>query len=216
MKPFQNADGGVIMSVREYDIATSTAIKVGQVVKLSGGKVVSAIAAETGAILGIAAENHSGSADPLNPRSNGTKIMVYDSPHLVMQCPAPQVTATGGSATTFVSTSLAAFSDDDLNGGYIKLVAKGSSSTNTDEIGAVREITDHAGSTKTLTVPTGGTICSGDVYEIYPPLGFGKGNLDTNIQKLVLTATASLPLKVVQNKREGNIGLMASSHAFAN
>ena len=216
MKAFQNVDGGVILSVREYDIAAATVITEGQIVKLSGGKVVVAAAAETGAILGVAAETHSGAEDAINPRANGTRILVYDNPHLVMQCKAPQVAATGGSTTTFVSTNLAAFANDDMNGGYIKLVSLGDESTNTDAIGTVREITDHVGADKTLTVAAGGKICAGDVYEIYPPIGFAKGNLDTNIQALVLGATAALPLKVVQNDRNGYIGLMASLHTLAN
>lgn len=216
MKAFQNLDGGVIMSVREYDIAYNTAIKAGQVVALSGGLVVAAAANITTAILGIAAEDHGGAADALNPRANGTKIMVFDSPHLVMRQKAPQLTATGGSITTFVSTSMAAFANDDLNGGFIKLVEKGANSENTDPIGAVREITDHVGADKTLTISSGGKVCSGDVYEIYPPIGFAKGNLDSDRQAVVLTATAALPLQVVQNARDGYLGLMAKLHAFAN
>ena len=59
-------------------------------------------------------------------------------------------------------------------------------------------------------------ICAGDVYEIYPPVGFQKGNLDANGQALVLSATCALALKVVQNHRDGHIGLMAASHSLAN
>lgn len=216
MHVFQNLDGGVTQSVRTYDIASNTVIQKGQVVALSAGKVVAAVAAQTGAVLGIAAESHSGAADAINPRANGTEILVYDSPIAVYQCQAPQVAATGGSATTFVSTALAAFADDDFIGGFIRLVSKGDESTNTDAIGQVRAITDSAGSSKTLTVESGGTICAGDVYEIYPPIGFQKGNLDANGQALVLSATCALALKVVQNHRDGHIGLMAALHSLAN
>ena len=123
--------------------------------------------------------------------------------------------ATSGSATTFVSTDLATLADDDLNGGYIVLVEKGASSTNTDEIGSVRRITDFTATSKTITTASGGTICEGDKYMIFPPLMFAKGNFDAGIQALVLTATAALPVKVVQiDLVHGEIGLVAKSHAL--
>lgn len=124
MRAYQNVDGGFTFGVHEYDIAKTTAIKAGQVVKLAEGLVVAATAAETGAILGVAKENHSGAEDAINPRSNGTKILVYDDPGMIMRCKAPVMAATSGSATTFVSTGLATLADDDLNGGYIVLVEK--------------------------------------------------------------------------------------------
>lgn len=50
---------------------------------------------------------------------------------------------------------------------------------------------------------------------IFPPLMFAKGNFDEDIQALVLTATAALPVKVVQiDLVHGEIGLVAKSHAL--
>ena len=178
-----------------------------------------------GKILGVAAENHLGAADALNPRANGTKILVWDAPDLIFSCPVPTFTASGGSATTVTASTLAAFSADDFNGGYLKLVKKGSGSTNTDPIGTVKRITDYAynstGTVSTFTVDSGATACSGDVYELYPPRCFAKGNLDAdgsgNVvgQKLVLTATASLPIKVVgRNEDLSEIYVMANLHAL--
>lgn len=219
MKPFQKADGGVLIGKREYDIAYNTAIKAGQVVKLTEGLVVAATANGTAQVLGIAAENHSGVADALDPRANGTKIMVYDDPMMIMTCPVPVVTAAGGSATTVTASTLGAFSSDDFNGGYLKLIGKASGSTNTDEIGTVYRITDYAyaaeGTVSTFTHASGGTANAGDTYELYPPRGFKKGNLDTGIEKLVLTATASIPLKVVgRNENQSEIQMMIHLHAL--
>lgn len=221
MRIHQDVNGGVLKSAREYDIAYNTAIKEGQVVKLSAGLVVAAIAAETGAILGIAAESHSGVADALDPRANGTKIMVYDSPALVCKSPVPVFAAAGGSATTVTANTLGAFSNDDFNGGYLKLISKAVGSTNTDEIGTIKRITDYAynstGTVSTFTVASGGAANAGDVYELYPPIGFQKGNLDTNIQKLVLTATAALPIKVIgRNEEFSEIYTMAALHELGN
>ena len=220
MVPFQKTDGQVLRSCREYDIATSTSVKRGQVVKLVDGQVEAQAANGTNQILGVAAETHAGSADGLDPRANGTKIMVWDDPDQIFQCAAPVVSATGGSATTMTASTLAAFSNDDFNGGYIKLVAKATDSTNTDPIGKIDRITDYSynstGTVSTFTKASGGTPASGDKYEIYPPIGFKKGNLDsTNRDKLVLTATASIPLKVVgRDTDKGLINMMAHLHVL--
>jgi len=219
MKPYQKADGQVLKSAREYDIAAATAISMGQVVKLTEGQVEAQAANGTNQILGVAAENHGGSADALDPRANGKKIMVWDDPSLIFQCPVPVVAATGGSATTMTASTLAAFSNDDYNGGYIKLIAKAEGSTNTDPIGKVDRITDYSynstGTVSTFTKASGGTPYAGDKYEVYPPIGFKKGNLDSGRTKLVLTATASIPLKVVGHDIERScINMMALLHTL--
>ena len=198
MKVFQNIDGGTIQSCREYDIAPATKIEVGQVVDLTTGLVTAHAAAGTGAILGVAAEYHSGEADALNPRANGTKILVYDAPGQVFVCKAPEMVAlAGGSATTLKATVAGAA--DVYNGGYLKLVSKAEGSTNTDAIGTVYRIEDFAtdAGTGTFTKAQGGVPSEGDVYALFMPVGFEGGNLDAKGCKIVVTATAALPLRVV-------------------
>jgi len=217
MKLVQKFDGGANVSIREYDIATSTEIKKGQVVKLTEGLVVLATASETSAILGVAAENHSGAADALDPRSNGTKILVIDAPDAVFACPVPTFEATGGSATTITTDDLGAYANDDFNGGYVKLVEKASGSTNTDKIGAVKRITDYSyassGTVSTFTVASGGTANSGDKYELYPAVGLAKFALDSNIQKIICTGVSATVLKVVgRNEDTSEILVKAASH----
>lgn len=102
MRPIQNAGGEECICARSYPVASATAIAAGQVVQLSAGKVVPAIAAQTGAILGIAGEDHPGTADMLNPRANGDEILVCDNPGLIFECPVPTVRAESGSAATLV------------------------------------------------------------------------------------------------------------------
>lgn len=219
MKFYQKLDGQITKSAREYDIAYNANIKAGSLVKLSEGKVISAVAAETGALLGVAAENHSGAADALDPRANGTKILVCDDPSAVYQCKAPEVTAASGSATTLVFTAGQYFAADDFNGGYVKLISKASDSTNTDEIGKVRAITDYAvtaSTSGTFTLESGGTPSAGDVYAVFPPVGFAKGNLNSDRTGLVLSASASLPLRVIgADVGMGKINLMIKKHVFA-
>ncbi len=220
MKVAYNANGSEKTAMREYDIAPATVIALDQVVKMSAGKVVLALAAETGPILGIVAEAHSGAADTLNPRSNGARIKVFDGPDAIYECPAVRVTATGGTTTTFVTSTLAAgLADNDFAGGKMKLISKVAASANTDPVGTVYPITASTAATGTLTTTqaAGGAITAGDVFDIYPPVGFAKGNLDANITKLVLTATAALPLRVANMDTDrGVIQFEAALHQHAN
>ncbi len=211
--------GSQVMACREYDIASATAVAEGQFVKLSSGKVVLAAVGETGAILGIAAENHPGTADAFNLRANGTKIKVWDSPAAAYETVAPRATATSGSTTTMAATGLATFADSDFVGGYFKLVSKGASSANTDPVGTVYPITGFTASTKlfTTTKTAGGAHTAGDVFEIYPPIGFAKGNLDSGIGKYDLTATASLSVRTAAtDPAKGTVTLEATLHAHGN
>ena len=225
MKFFQKLDGAVHVSAREYDVACATAISEGQLVKLKEGLVVGVDEDETGAILGIAAENHTGVTDAIDPRADGKKIFVIDDPNVVMQCKAPEVTATGGSETTLQAEGLGVFSDDDFNGGYVKLIRKAeksedidaleqAQSKNTDVIGQVRRITDFTDGT--LTLEEGGTPEAGDVYALFPPVGFTKGSLGAGGASLALTGTAKLPVMVMgRDLGLGKINLIAKKHLFA-
>lgn len=200
MKPIQNADGHVGLTARNYPIAADTAIKMGQVVKLSGGKVVAAASAETGAILGIAGENHSGVPDALNPRSNAAEVLVCDNPGLLFECHAPAVKASGGSATTMAAASgeiASTIADDAFNGGVLLLVKKAAASANADPLGARIPITDYAKSGTTFTKPSGGTPGVGDTYELYPPIGSAIGALDAASENLVFSATGATSVRVV-------------------
>lgn len=219
MNVYQKKDGQVLLSARDYDIAPDTKVMFGQVVCLEAGLVVAAGAAPNGAILGIAAENHSGVEDALDGRSNGPVIRVYDDPDVVMQCAVPVITASGGSATTVTSTGLGAFTDDDFNGGYLKLIEKGANSANPDPIGTIKRITDSAytanGTVSTLTVASGGAAGNGDKFELYPPIGFAKGNLNAGRTALVLSTIAALSLKVAGHDRaRGKINLIAKTHVL--
>lgn len=217
MRIFQNVDGGPIITAREYDIAPETAVKPGQVVKIVEGLVVPGTAAQTTAIIGIAAEAHPGVEDVLNPRANGKRILVYDNPKTLFRCAAPIVAATGGTATTMTATTLAAFANDDFNGGYAMLVEKAEGSGNTDAVGSVKRITDYGynatGTVSTFTFAAGATAAAGDKYAIFPPFGFAKGNLDAELCALTLTATAALALEVV-GRADKDIVLMPKLHAL--
>lgn len=215
MRAIQNADGHVGLSRRDYPIATSTSIKEGSVVKLSGGFVVAAAANETATILGIAAENHTGAADVLNPRNNGGYISVYDNPGTIWECDAPSFTASGGSATTVTaaSTAVASSTADIFNGGTLVLVEKAENSTNTDRIGTRKIIADYAqaNSVSTFTVASGSTANSGDKFAVYPPVGgAGWGALDTAREGMVVSTAGATMIKCIGHDYErGKLRLIA-------
>lgn len=200
MKPTFDVTGSQVTAMKEYDIAAATNLALNTTVKLTAGKVVQAAVGETAAILGSTAEIHTGAADTFNPRNNGLKIKVFDSPTQIFETEAPQLTATGGTNATLIvndATLAAGFADDDFNGGFMKLISKAAASTNTDPLGTVYPITDFVTATKTFTTTqvAGGAITVGDVFAIFPPVGFAKGNLDAAFRKYDLSATAALAIR---------------------
>lgn len=220
MKPYRDLVTGEAAPVlEEFPIATNTAIKPGQVVTLTGGLVVAQAVNGTNAIIGVAAERHTGVSTSIYPRDYGTVISVWRNPLQAFQCAAPKITATGGTATTIIDTTLAAtFADDDFNGGYAKLVEKADASTNTDPIGTVYTISDYDKDTTTMTIDTaGGAVTAGDVFVVFPPLLFAKGNLDTALENIVLTATAAIPFKVIGHDiGRDTLRVMATLHQLSN
>ena len=200
MNVVYDVNGSQVAAIKEYDIATGTAITIGQVVKLTAGKVVPVVVGETSPLLGVSTENHPGTPDTLNPRGIGTRIKILDGPQSILECPAPQATATSGSTSTVVVTGLGGvFIDGDFIGGKMKLVTKGATSTITDPVNTVYPITGSTATTGTFitTQTITGGVTAGDVFAIFPPVGFNKGNFDATLQKVILTATAAIPLRVV-------------------
>lgn len=219
MNPIQNLDGHVGVTAREYPIAANTAIERGAVVKLSGGRVVLAGESESGPVLGVAAESHSGQADVLNIRSNGVSILVYDNPGAICECSVPVLTAVSGSAVTLVPRSgeiSAAAADDTYNGGTLRLIAKGSGSTNTDPLFHESAVTDYTKSGTVLTKESGGTPCAGDVFEFYPAIGSSVCSLSSHRRNAELKAAGAACLQVVgHDKARHCIRVMAVKHTLA-
>ncbi len=222
MRAIQNAGGHVGLTARNYPIATSTAVKAGQVVKLSAGLVVASAAAAAAPILGIAAENHPGTADALNARANGTEILVYDNPELIFECPAPVIAAASGSATTIVPASGdvdANSADDSFNNSVLVLISKAADSTNTDKVGKHIVVTDYAKTGTIITKASGGTPSAGDKYEVYPALGAAVGGIaaldSTTLSKLVVSTKGATKLKCVGHDFDRHmLRLMAVEHSL--
>lgn len=222
MHPIQNADGGsVLQTARNYPIAAATAIDAGAVVKLTGGKVVLAAAAETGAILGVAAEFHSGTEDALNLRANGTEIKVCDNPTLIFECAVPVLKAASGSATTIVPASGgvdANAADDAFNNAVLVLKEKAANSANTDAVGTQIVVTDYAKTGTVMTKASGGVPSAGDVYEVYPVIGAaigGVASLNDKRTGVTLKTVGATKLRCIGHDYDRHtIKLMAIGHAL--
>ena len=209
MHQVMDVSGAVLQSEREYDIASATEIAAGAFVKLEKGLVVPAVSAETGALIGIAAEAHTGAEDALNPRSNGTRIIVRDAPGAIFACPAPVVEAISGSnASTVKFTAATGAGANAFDGGYIK-----------DKTGAVRRITTgtESAGTVTLTVESGDTVAVGDKIVVYPPVGCTKLAVGDDGTNMVITKSGATSIKVVgRDEVTDEIWFMAVKHALGN
>ena len=211
LTPIETISGRVGRTAREYPVASATVLTEGQAVKLSGGAVVSAAANETGALLGLCAEYHSGSPDALNPRADGERVLVYDDPGLVFECDAPVFTATGGTATTVVTdtSNVACTTADAFKGALL-----------VDALGRCRAVTAFANSdttVQTFTVASGDAPSAGDVFTLLPFAGQAAGfALDAAAQKIVLTATGCTGLRVVGfDAARRKLRLCAANHLYA-
>ena len=209
MRPIQNAGGEETIRARSYPVAKATAITAGQVVQLSGGKVVPAAAAQTAAILGIAGENHSGTEDILNPRADGDEILVCDNPGLIFECPVPTIRAASGDIA-------AGAADDAYNAAVLVLKSKAAGSSNSDKPGTRRAVTDYAKSGTVLTLETGGTPAAGDEYEFYPALGSAVCALNAKATALVVSATGAAAVRCIGHDYERHtIRCIAAAHTLA-
>ena len=205
--------------ILEFPIATSTAIKEGAVVTLTEGLVVLAAANGTSAILGVAAENHTGAADIQNPRSNGKSINVYCSPTAVFGTKAVTVlTATSGSSSAFAATALGTYSNDDFKNAKLVLKAKATASTLTDPVGTVYDITGSTASSDSFAGTFPGGVSAGDKMLLLPRRLFAKGNFTaTTIDGLdYITETGTIAKVVDVDVEQEIIYWTPSLHLLGN
>ncbi|MCL2080689.1 MAG: hypothetical protein FWH16_01170 [Oscillospiraceae bacterium] len=185
MNPSFDLSGSQVRQAREYPIDGSTVIISGQTVALADGKVVAA-PPSAAAVLGVAAENHLGVSDAFNPRSNGGAIKVYDSPTQVYVCKTPEYTVLTGDTDFFTCAAKTA----GLKNGRAKLVDKEAGSTNKDPLGTAYNIISSEANGK-ITIDRGeggGQIAAGDVFELYPPVGYATGKLNAKLCGISLDA----------------------------
>ena len=146
--------------VRDYLIPTATAIDAGEPVQFTQGTGVITIAQASDFddyILGVATAAHAA--------NSGTSIELTYSPTAIYVYHASKTyTATGGSTTTIVDSSLLPQTDDFWIGGAVKIVSCAADSSLN---GKVILLTDSTGSTGTLTFATqAAAFASGDTFQL--------------------------------------------------
>lgn len=126
----------------DYELTPGEAFQKGDLVVFNNGKVTKATASTTGQVLGVMAETITASLDDI------TYGKVYDNPFNVYRVTFADhrdATATGGSTTTLVDTTLPTSADDVWNGALL-YVYEGPGA------GSIRTVADYTGATDTLTV----------------------------------------------------------------
>ena len=162
--------GNKTPQILELPIATGTAIEFGEIVKFTPATGVVAIgdADQDDPYLGVAMEAHDGSTAG---RQSGLLIKVSVSPTAVYKVkPRDTITATSGSTTTFVDSSLLPATDDYFNGGKLHLVAVAADATLNGKIVSISDYTG-SGGTLTLAETLSAVIASGDTAYLCPGPG---------------------------------------------
>ena len=146
--------------VRDYLIPTATAVDAGEPVQFTQGTGVITIAQASDFddyILGVATAAHAA--------NSGTSIELTYSPTAIYVYHASKTyTATGGSTTTIVDSSLLPQTDDFWIGGAVKIVSCAADSSLN---GKVISITDSTGSSGTLTFATqAAAFAASDTFQL--------------------------------------------------
>lgn len=214
MKFLYGLGGANVPVIKEFELSNSAeAIEAGQALKCTNRGLVGKNV--EGKYIGVAAEDHSGKEDLLNPRANGKKIRIDITKDAVYSVPMMKLTAVAnGSPITFV-----------CEGGYITgnhttfnlmLISKGEGSTNTDAIGSFRKI-DYVDTTNpnyVYEIETGSTTCIGDVYALVPYIGF-KGGVDSTNKGMEFCADTGTEFTVVGiNKTDATVEVKFDSGLF--
>ena len=176
--------------IRDFPISATAAVRRGQLLGFSSN--AASVSAFT-YLLGVSAEDHTGTADAFNARSNGDSIRVSCSPQAVYAANAPRITAVSGTAASLITdeASLSSIAETDLSGGYIVLVSKGATSANREAPGTVRKITGYTAASKTFAFASGGAVSAGDVYALFPPIGCAKLTVTSDGQNVALSSVSA-------------------------
>lgn len=193
---------------REFDIASSTVIEKGEVVRMNlatGYVVAVGDTDQDDPYLGVAAEAHTGVADTMNPRLNGTRIKVWCSPTAVFKCkPGIVSTADSGTSTNWVDGELVAgagFADDDFSGAYLKICEKATASTLTIPLGTILRVADFTVAAGTIICESGalvGAASAGDKAILFPPEVSKGWDLNSDGTNLDLKAKGGESIEIVQ------------------
>lgn len=210
-----NITGANTPLIKEYDIASDTEVYAGELVSIENSLVIKA---EDGKdVLGVCAEDHTGKADLLNARADGTKIRVNITDGAVYSAKAPEYTAKAGCTATTLVTASNGLSVS-VKSGFAVLVSKADGSTNTDAVGTKRRISAVAvtGETAEVTLTDGGVPCEGDTYMIIPDIGDILYSDTENSGVCFFNSAAAASFKCVcTDEKTGFVGVKLTETVFA-
>lgn len=157
--------------IRELQIPTATAIEKGEIVDFTAGTGVVVVAGTDFDVpmIGVANEGHDGATAG---RNVGLKIEVSVSPTAIYRLRSTNVmTATGGSTTTLVDSSILPSTSSFWKGGSIKII---SCAADPSLNGRMVKISDNSSTTLTLAETLPAALASGDTYYVCPgPFAIG-------------------------------------------
>jgi len=151
--------------IKEFYIATGTAIEKGEIVDFTVGTGIVAVAGTDFDVpmIGVANEGHDGATAG---RNVGTKIEIDCSPTAIYRLKSKNLmTATGGSTTTLEDTSILPATSGAWDGGSIKIV---SCAADASLNGRVVKISSNTTTTLTLAETLSAALASGDTYYVCP------------------------------------------------
>ena len=196
MKFLYGLGGANVPVIKEFELSNpNEAIGAGEALKCTNRGLVGKNV--DGKYIGVAAEDHSGKEDILNPRANGNKIRIDITKDAVYSVPMMKLTAVAdGSPITFVCEG--GFITGNHTTFSLMLISKGEGSTNTDAVGSIRKIdyVNTSSSNYVYEIETGSTPCIGDVYALVPYVGF-KGGVDNSYKGMEFCSDTGTELTVV-------------------
>lgn len=197
--------------IKEFDIADATAVALGELVRVTEGKICVGGTDYTTPYVGATAE-----AKAAN--DGKTRIKVYCSPFAVFAVSPIRTTVSATPSATVWTDSVVLLNttSDKANGGYLVIKGKAAAATGTFSVGDKKAITDSA--TNTLTSTFAGNTTVGDSADFYPPVGnTGVTASATNALTLAWAATSGTALEVVDHdfSRE-KVHVMVKLHQFSN
>lgn len=197
MDYYMNSTGSASLCIKEFEVATDCDLKKGTVLTLSEGAARVATDSAT-EILGVLAEDYKVKCDEFNHRNGKGQVRVIVSPGAIYRESALTVTLAeaGDESSITVNGYTMPSVQNAFLGGYVKLISKGASSTNTDDVGSLRKITASNGTT--LTLEEGGRACIGDVYAILPPASFSYLALCDGAESYTFASSASETVKLTR------------------
>lgn len=197
--------------IKEFDIADATAVSLGELVRITDGKVVTGGTDYTTPYAGVTLFK--------KVASDGvTRMKLYCTPHAVFAVDPIETTVSATpSATVWTDTVVLLNSTaDKANGGYLKIKSLATAATGTYNVGDEIAITDSAVNTVTGAFPGNTTV--GDVGLFFPPIGgIGVTASATNALTLTWAATTGTALQVVGHDFIRNkVLVMIKLHQFSN